>query len=91
MGSRTTGNPFESDVVLFSESKVLGKTYWKRPIDMNIQTPATKVMNAHTMIQKYSEVSPIKEVTEGIANLFPAWNLANRSVLMQVDNTSWNK
>lgn len=90
-GSRTTGNPFEDDVVLFSESKVLGKTYWKRPIDMNIQTDATKVMRGHTMIQKYSEVSPIKEVTEGISNLFPAWNLGGRSVLMQVNKTSWDK
>ena len=91
-GSRISGNPFETDVVLFSESKVLGKTYWKRPIDMNVTgSVALKVMNGHTMIKKYSEESPIKEVTEGIANLFPAWNLANRSVLMQTSATSWNK
>lgn len=90
-GTRTTGNPFEDDVVLFSENRVLGKTYWKRPIDMNVQTPAIKVMNGHTMIQKYSNVSPIQEVTEGISNLFPAWNLAGRSVLMQVNGTSWSK
>lgn len=91
-GSRTTSNPFEDDVVLFSESKVLGKTHWKRPIDMNIQNSvALKVMNGHTMIKKYSEESPPKEVTEGIANLFPAWNLAGRSVLLQTNATSWNK
>lgn len=91
-GSRSTGNPFEDDVVLFSESKILGKTHWKRPIDMNLSNSvAMKAMNAHTLIKKYSEESPVKEVTEGIANLFPAWNLANRSVLMQVNNTSWNK
>lgn len=91
-GTRTTSNPFEDDVVLFSESKTLGKTHWKRPIDMNMtNSVALKAMNAHTMIKKYSEESPIKEVTEGIANLFPAWNLANRSVLLQVNNTSWNK
>ncbi len=90
-GSRTTANPFENDVVLFSESKVLGKTYWKRPIDMNVDSPALKVMNGHTLIKKYSQDSPIKEVTEGIANLFPAWNLAGRSVLLQVSATSWTK
>ncbi len=91
-GSRTTGNPFEDDVVLFSESKVLGKTHWKRPIDMNLQNSvALKAMNGHTMIKKYSEESPVKEVTEGIANLFPAWNLAGRSVLMQINATSWSK
>lgn len=92
-GSRTTANPFEDDVVLFSESKVLGKTHWKRPIDMNLSNSAAmKAMNAHTMIKKYSEESPVREVTEGIANLFPAWNLAGRSTLMTVANAgTWNK
>lgn len=91
-GSRATGNPFEDDVVLFSESKVLGKTHWKRPIDMNLSnSSAMKVMNGHTLIKKYSEESPVKEVTEGIANIFPAWNLAGRSVLLQTSGTTWNK
>lgn len=91
-GSRTTSNPFEEDVILFSESKVLGNTYWKRPIDLNIASSTSiKAMNSHTLIKKYSEESPVKEVTEGIANLFPAWNLAGRSVLMQTNGTSWSK
>lgn len=91
-GTRTTGNPFEDDVVLFSESKVLGKTHWKRPIDMDLaNSAAMKVMNAHTMVKKYSDESPVREVTEGIANLFPAWNLAGRSVLMQTNNATWIK
>ena len=92
-GTRTTSNPFEDDVILFSESKVLGNTYWKRPIDAKKLAGgvAEKVMNGHTLIKKYSNESPVQEVTEGIANLFPAWNLAGRSVLMQVNATSWNK
>lgn len=90
-GVRTSGNPFEDDVVLFSESKVLGTTYWKKPIDMNVQSAAFKVMNGHTCIKKYSEDEPVKEVTMGIANLFPAWNASTRSLLMQVNNTTWNK
>lgn len=92
-GTRTTSNPFEDDVILFSESKVLGNTYWKRPIDAKKMpgSVAEKVMHEHTLIKKYSDESPVKEVTEGIANLFPAWNLAGRSVLMQVNATTWNK
>jgi hypothetical protein len=91
-GSRITENPFEENVILFSESKVLGNTYWKRPIDLKLEgSAAIKALNGHTLIKKYSEESPVKEVTEGIANLFPAWNLAGRSVLMQIDATSWNK
>ena len=92
-GDRTTSNPFEDDVILFSESKVLGKTYWKRPIEAQ-KIPgsvAEKVMHGHTLIKKYSTESPVTEVTEGISNVFPAWNLAGRSVLMQVSATAWNK
>ena len=91
-GTQITGNPFEDDVVLFSESKVLGKTFWKKPIDLKLEgSSATKAMNGPTLIKKYSEESPVREVTEGISNIFPAWNLAGRSLLMQVNATTWNK
>ncbi len=91
-GTRTTGNPFEDNVILFSESKELGRTYWKRPIDVALEgSVSLKAMHGHTLIKKYSTESPIKEVTEGIANLFPAWDKGGRSVLMQTDSTSWTK
>lgn len=91
-GSRETGNPFEDDVIMFSESKVLGNTWWKRPIDLKlVGSPALKVMRGHTLIKKYSDESPVREVTEGIANLFPAWNGAGRSALLQINDTSWTK
>lgn len=91
-GSRNTGNPFADNVMMFSESKVLGNTFWKRPIDAKplFGSVAEKVMHGHTLIKKYSEESPVMEVTEGIANLFPAWNLSGRSLLMQTNATSWN-
>lgn len=91
-GTRQTSNPFADNVILFSESKVLGQTYWKRPIDAKKMagSVAEKVMHGHTLVKKYSNESPVQEITEGIANLFPAWNLAGRSVLMQVNATSWN-
>lgn len=92
-GSRVTKNPFEDDVILFSESKVLGSTWWKRPIDATKKAGdiAEKVMHGHTLIKKFSEEEPLKEVTIGTANLFPAWNLSGRSVLMQINSTAWNK
>lgn len=91
-GSQSTGNPFTDNVVLFSESNVLGNTFYKKPIDFTRRQSSVAVMamNGHTLIKKYSEESPVKEVTEGIANLFPAWNLSSRSVLMQTNATSWN-
>lgn len=91
-GSRVSGNPFEDNVMLFSESDVLGKTYWKTPIDAKkTESPALKVMHGHTLIKKFSEEEPVMEVTQGITNAFPAWNLAGRSILMQIDQTSWTK
>lgn len=93
-GTRITGNPFEDDVILFSESKVLGNTFWKTPIEAKKRpgSVAEKVMHGHTLVQKFSEdETPVREVTEGIANLFPAWKLAGRSVLMQINATAWNK
>jgi hypothetical protein len=91
-GEHKTQNPFEDDVILFSESKVLGNTYWKTPIDVKMPSSnALKALHGHTLIKKYSQESPVKEITEGVANLFPAWNLASRSLLMQVNNTNWNK
>lgn len=90
-GDRKTGNPFAENVVLFTESKVLGNTYWKKPADMNLQgTAAIKVMNGHTCIKKYSTEEPIEEVTIGLANAFPAWLSSGRSFLMATDNAAWN-
>ncbi len=89
-GSRATVNPFETNVVSLSATNVLGKTYWKRPIDMNLQTDAYMALNGHTLIKKYSEEEPVKECTQGIANAFPGWSEAPRTYLMQTNNTSWN-
>ena len=89
-GSRITGNPFADNVVMFSESKVLGSTYWKKPADMNLKgSVAIKAMNGHTCVKKYSTEEPIEEVTVGIANAFPAWLSSGRSFLMDTSNSTW--
>lgn len=91
-GERKSGNPFTENVVMFSESKVLGATYWKKPADLNLKgSVAIKAMNGHTLIKKYSNEEPIEEVTVGIANAFPAWLSSTRSMLMATDNATWNK
>jgi hypothetical protein len=91
-GSRTTGNPFADNVVMFSETKVLGATYWKKPADMNLKgSAAIKAMNGHTCVKKYSTEEPIEEVTIGLANAFPAWLSSQRSYLMATDSNTWNK
>lgn len=89
-GKRETGNPFADDVVMFSESQVLGTTYWKTPVDMKLQgSAALKVMNGPICVKKWSEEEVVVEVTQGIANAFPAWNGAQRSVLLNVEKTTF--
>lgn len=89
-GKRETGNPFADNVVMFSESQVLGNTYWKTPVDMKLQgSAALKVMNGPICVKKWSEEEVVVEVTQGIANAFPAWNGAQRSVLLNVEKTTF--
>ncbi len=91
-GTRATGNPFADDVVLYTETKVLGNTFWKKPADLNLQgSVAMKVMSEHTLIKKYSTEEPIEEVTLGIANAFPAWLSSGRVYLMDTTATTWTK
>lgn len=89
-GSRSTGNPFADNVVLLTESKVLGTTFYKKPIDMKLQgTPAIKVMNGPTCIKKFANEDPVEEVTQGVANAFPAWSGSERTYHIDVKNATW--
>lgn len=90
-GSRATANPFEDDVVMFAESKQLGTTYWMKPADLDVQAePSLKTLHGYTCIKKYAETNPLKEVTMGIANAFPAWTTAPSCYLLDVTHSSWS-
>lgn len=89
-GKRETKNPFVENSVMLSETKTLGNTHWMRPIDMDIEgSSALKVMNGPICIKKFSTEETVTEVTQGIANAFPAWASSNRSLLMDVDNSTF--
>lgn len=86
-----SGNPFANDVVMFSESKTLGNTFWKKPADANVTGSASiKAMNGHTLIKKFAEEEPLEEITMGIANAFPAWTASQRSYLLDTSHESWS-
>ena len=88
----TTGNPFEDNVVLFSETPTLGNTYYKTPAEMRSKNAAVyKVQNGYTCIKKFSTEDPFGEHTIGFANVFPAWTNSSRCFLMDVANNTWNK
>ena len=91
-GEEHTGNPFADDVVMFSESLVQGQTFWTVPTDFKREgTPAIKVMNGPILIKKFAEEEPIKEVTIGTANAFPAWLASGNSYLLDVTHDAWSK
>lgn len=86
-----SGNPFADDVVMFSETKTLGNTYWKKPADANVTgSVSIKAINGHTLIKKFAEEEPLEEITMGIANAFPAWIASQRSYLLDTSHTSWS-
>lgn len=91
-GSRPySGNPFADNVVMFSETAVLGHTYWKTPADVKVKgSAAMKAMNGHTLIKKFANEEPLEEVTMGIANAFPAWLSSSRTYLMATNANTWN-
>ena len=91
-GSRPfSGNPFADDVVMFSETKILGNTFWKKPADANVTgSVSIKAMNGHTLIKKFAEEEPLEEITMGIANAFPAWTSSQRSYLLDTAHTAWS-
>ena len=85
-------NPFASNVVAFTETTVLGNTFYKVPIDMKVQgTAAIKALNQFVCIKKFGNEEPIEEVTMGIANAIPAWSGSERCWFLDTKNSSWNE
>lgn len=86
-GTQTMGNPFADNIVVFSETPVLGSTQYGL-----LKDSAQNVMRAerkHTVVKKYSEPEPLKEVTIGEADALPVLDTAYKNVYMNVAATSW--
>lgn len=91
-GQFTNGNPFEDNVVMFSETMVLGHSFYKTPAEMRSKNAAVmKVQNGYTCIKKFSTEDPFGEHTIGFANVFPGWENSARCFLMDTANNTWNK
>lgn len=90
--TKTTVDPWEAGVVTFTPDVVCGAT-WHGPLaDDSVESSvATKAKRGHVLIKKFSTEEPLKESTVGLANAFPAWASAQRSFLMDTENTSWTK
>lgn len=86
-GTQTMGNPFADNIVVFSEVPVLGSTQYGL-----LKDSAQNVMRSerkHTVVKKYSEPEPLKEVTIGEADALPVLDTAYKNIYMNVAATSW--
>lgn len=91
-GERTTVDPWEPGVILFSESAVLGATKYTDLADEFVTTTTSlKVKRNHVLIKRFAQEEPLIETCLAIANAFPVLSNANNKWLVDTLNTSWNK
>ncbi len=86
-GTQTFGNPFADNVVVFTEVPVLGSTQYDLLNDSDEKV--LRVVRSHTVVKKYSEPNPLKEVTIGEADAIPVLDTAYKNIYMNVAATDW--
>lgn len=92
VGDNPACNPFADNVVLITETKQLGETYWRKAADLERPNPIiSRVQNGIVTLKKYAEEEPMIEYTQGVAVAFPVWNSSTSSLLLDVKNNSWNE
>lgn len=91
-GDQISGNPFADNVICLTENAVLGNTFWVTPVGMTLKgSSAIKVMRSFGMLKKFANEDPEEEVTQGIANAFPAWAGAERAFFLDTKNSTWSE
>lgn len=91
-GTQTSGNPFADNVLCLTENATFGNTWWVTPVGMTLKgSAAIKVMREFGMLKKFANEDPEEEVTQGIANAFPAWAGSERAYFLDTKNNSWNE
>lgn len=86
-GSQTSGNPFENNRLILSETEKLGSTQYdvlKENEDLILRAE-----RAHTIIKKYGTIEPKSEVTIGQADAIPVFDTAYRNVYVRTDAKDW--
>lgn len=86
-GTFTSGNPFENDRVVLSESLLLGSTQYDildEPLFGGIRSVRT-----HSVIKKYGVDDPYSEVTLGQSDAIPVFDTAYRNVYLRTDAKDW--
>ncbi len=86
-GTSTSGNPFEDNRLILSETERLGTTQYDLLQENN--DLILRAERAHTIVKKYGTVEPTSEVTIGQADAVPVFDTAYRNVYVRTDKVSW--
>lgn len=87
-GTQEQNVGFADDVVVLSETPILGSTQYS--VLQTNEPNVIRVERGHTVIKKYSEPQPLKEVTLGEADAIPVLDTAYRNMYLKVGNTKWD-
>lgn len=85
-----TGNPFEDNTLVLSETEKLGSTQYDILEDDDASHLIIRAVRAHTVIKKYGTVEPKGEVTIGEADAIPVLDTAYRNIYVRTNKTSWD-
>jgi hypothetical protein len=86
-GVMETGNPFEDNRLVLSQSPILGSTQYDLPKEKT--SNILRATRAHTVVKKYGVEDPYTEVTLGQAYALPVLDSAYRNVYLRTDAKDW--
>lgn len=89
-GSYSTGNPFENNRMILTESERLGSTQYDILTDDNVSGSILRAVRSHTVIKKYGTIEPRSEVTIGEADAIPVLDTAYRNIYIRTDAQDWD-
>lgn len=86
-GTQTSGNPFDDNRLVLSETERLGTTQYDILQENN--NSIIRAERAHTVIKKYGTAEPQSEVTIGQADAVPVFDTAYRNLYIKTDGNDW--
>lgn len=86
-GTTTSGNPFENNRLILSETERLGSTQYDILAENN--DLILRAERSHTVVKKYGTCEPQSEVTIGQADSVPVFDTAYRNLYVKTDATEW--
>lgn len=86
-GTQTSGNPFDNNRLVLSETERLGTTQYDILQENN--NSIIRAERAHTVIKKYGTAEPQSEVTIGQADAVPVFDTAYRNLYIKTDGNDW--